>query len=178
MTAPNHGPCVCDDDARIDELRAGRVYNPADYRTHEHAEFEPYACADCDCEGFRPAGSGAEPAQNRHHSHGDERTGPRRGIRPPLTIPDQLDFATERVQDTAAWIDRTITQIRGTFTDPDDPLAVCHLADHFDQNAPEGIDPLEALALTIRRLIDATNHGSRATPRQRAINAIRRKIHP
>lgn len=166
MTAPNQGPCVCDDLLIADETVIGTSQ-------HEHAEFEPYACADCDCEGFRPAGSEPEAAGNRPHSPGDGQTPPPAGDRPHLTIPAELDFTHERVTDTAQHLDQIITRIRGTFTDPDDPLDVCALADILEANWPDHADSWVALVLATRRLIDATNHGRR--PR-RALDAIRRKV--
>lgn len=167
MTAPNPGPCVCDDLLIADGQVIGTYQ-------HEHAEFEPYACADCDCEGFRPAGSEPEAAGNRPHSPGDELSGAPEGDRPHLVIPAQLDLQAKYVQETAQHLDQTITQIRGTFTDPDDPLAVCALADILDTNWPDTADSWVALALATRRLIDATNHGR--PRRAAALNAIRRKV--
>lgn len=167
MTAPNQGPCVCDDLLVADETVIGTS-------RHEHAEFEPYACADCDCEGFRPAGSEPEAAGNRPHSPGDGQTPHTAGDRPHLTIPAELDFSAERVNDTAQHLDQIITRIRGTFTDPDDPLAVCALADILETNWPDHADSWVALVLATRRLIDATNHGR--PRRAAALDAIRRKV--
>ncbi|MFQ2844836.1 hypothetical protein [Mycobacterium paragordonae] len=96
------------------------------------------------------------------------------GDRPHLTIPAELDFTHERVTDTAQHLDQTITQIRGTFTDPDDPLAVCALADMLEASWPDHADSWVALALATRRLIDATNHGR--PRRAAALDAIRRKV--
>lgn len=176
MTAPNQGPCVCD----VEEmLRQGGEIRPEGEirvtKAHEHAEFEPYACADCDCEGFRPAGSEPEAAGNRPHSPGDGQTPHTAGDRPHLTIPAVLDFSAERVHDTAQHLDQIITQIRGTFTDPDDPLAVCALADMLEATWPDTADSWVALVLATRRLIDATNHGRR-TRQAAAFEAFRRKV--
>lgn len=159
MTAPNQGPCVCDEDVAM---------------WHEHAEFEPYACADCDCDGFRAAGSQAETAQNRHHSPADGLSAPPEGDGPHLVLPANLDFAHERVHDTAQHLDQIITRITGTFTDPDDTLAVCALADMLEASWPGNADSWVALVLATRRLIDATNHGR--PRRAAALNAIRRKV--
>lgn len=167
MTAPNPGPCVCDDLLIGD----GQVVGTS---RHEHAEFEPYACADCDCPGFRPAGTEPGTAETPAHFNADGLSGGLTGDRPHLTIPAELDFTHERVTDTAQHLDQIITQIRGTFTDPDDPLAVCALADILETNWPGTADPWVALVLATRRLIDATNHGR--PRRAAALNAIRRKV--
>lgn len=98
-----------------------------------------------------------------------------RVIRPHLTIPAVLDFSAERVHDTAQHLDQIITQIRGTFTDPDDPLAVCALADMLEATWPDTADSWVALVLATRRLIDATNHGRR-TRQAAAFEAFRRKV--
>ncbi|MDP7703203.1 hypothetical protein [Mycobacterium sp. TY815] len=84
----------------------------------------------------------------------------------------QLDLQAKYVQDTAQHLDQIITQTRGTFTDPDDPLAACALADILETTWPGNADSWVALVLATRRLIDATNHG-----RGRGIrDTIRRKI--
>lgn len=175
MTAPNQGPCVCD----VEEmLRLGGEIRPEGEirvtKAHEHAEFEPYACADCDCEGFRPPGSHTEPAQNRAQINGDGQTPPPAGDRPHLTIPAVLDFSHERIETVTQWVDQTITGIRDSGTTnlsaANEPIAVCALADLLETNWPEDIDPYDAIALLMRRL--ATNR----TPRQAAIEAIRRKV--
>lgn len=167
MTAPNQGPCVCDDLLIADETVIGTSQ-------HEHAEFEPYACADCDCEGFRPAGSEPGARETPPHSNGDELSGAPDGDRPHLVIPAQLNLQSKYVQDTAQHLDQIITRIRGTFTDPDDPLAVCALADILEANWPDHADSWVALVLATRRLIDATNHGR--PRRAAALEAIRRKV--
>lgn len=164
MTTPELGPCVCDDEQRLEERRNGRAYDEADYRPHEHSDFEPYACADCGCDGHRPA---AGPKRAEKPVEPPERRG--------LTVPAELlDFARQRVTDTAQHVDQIIVQTAGTFTDPDDPLAVCNLADILEQTWPDQADSWAALALTIRRLLDATNHGQPA--HRRTLAALRRKV--
>lgn len=165
MTAPNQGPCVCDVD--FVHWRA----------LHEHADFEPYACADCDCPGWRQphlpaADSNAQPRNPGGEGH--DTSGPVSSRLAAVTIPAELDFTHERVTDTAQHLDQIITRIRGTFTDPDDPLAVCALADMLEASWPDHADSWVALALATRRLIDATNHGR--PRRAAALNAIRRKV--
>ncbi len=167
MIAPNQGPCVCDD---LYVIAAGAF-------PHEHAEFEPYACADCDCDGWRPprnAGADSNAQPQNPPGEGCDTSGAVSSRPAAVTIPAELDFSQERVTDTAQHLDQIITQIRGTFTDPDDPLAVCALADILETNWPDHADPWVALVLATRRLIDATNH---ARPRRAAaLDAIRRKV--
>lgn len=147
---PELGPCVCD--AGAEQL-------------HEHSDFEPFDCGDCDCPGHRAPGTPI-PAEKAAQPLGPPR----------LAIPAELvDFARERVTETAQHLDQTITSIRGTFTDPDDPLAVCALADTLEQTWSDHADSWVALVLAIRRLIDAPNHGGHRRPRQ-ALEAIRRKV--
>lgn len=133
---------------------------------HEHSDFDPYACADCDCSGWAPPGTPVI----------EQATEPPAPVvdRPHLTIPAELDFTHERVTDTAQHLDQIITRTRGTFTDPDDPLAVCALADILETNWPDHADSWVALVLATRRLIDATNHGR--PRRAAALDAIRRKV--
>lgn len=140
---------------------------------HEHSDFDPHPCADCDCTAFRPGGRGAI-AGAESNADGSER--PPAGDRPHLTIPAELDFSAERIQTVAQWVDQTITGIRDSGTTnisaANEPLAICALADLLENNWPEDIDPYDAIALLMRRL--ATNHAR--SPRQAALDAIRRKV--
>lgn len=128
MTAPDFGPCRC---------------GP----THEHSDFEPYACADCGC------GAHTAAAIPGAQSNADGQTPPSAGKRPHLTIPADLGFAQERVTQTAQWLDQVTAGIRETHpTAADDPLAVCALADALEQHGKTaGIDPWDVVSLLIRR---------------------------
>lgn len=144
MTAPDLGPCRC---------------GPQ----HEHSDFEPYPCADCGCPEFQPL----ETADSL--TVGAE-TPPEPPHRPSLVIPaDALDFTRQRVAQTAQWVDGIVDGIRRIDSrDPDDPLAVCGLADMLEANPPEDVDYLDALALVLRR------EAARPSPAQRALAALRR----
>lgn len=142
---PEFGPCVCD---------------IADNRLHEHSDFEPFACGDCDCPGHRtPQRNAAETPSEAHEP---------RGV--PIAA-NPIDYSQHRLTQAREWADQIITTNTGSFTDPDDPLAVCALADLLELNQPDNADPWMSLALVTRRLIDATNHGQ---PR-RIRDTIRRK---
>lgn len=124
---------------------------------HEHSDFDPYPCADCGCEAHQPAataaGSPAEPSD-----------------RPCLTIPAApFNFATQRVEHAAHYLDQILATNRCA-ADPDEPTAVCGLADLIEHNWPDGLDPLDVIALTTRRLMDATNR----TPTARVRGTLRR----
>lgn len=151
MTAPELGPCRC---------------NPA----HEHSDFPPHACADCGCPEHRPV----ETADSITLRGAQTPTEP---PAPPtlLTIPAEIKFAELRVAQTAQWLDQIIAGIHETHPTPADyPTAVCALADLLEQAWPDHIDPLDALALAIRR-IRATNISAHTGPR-RALETIRRKV--
>lgn len=165
MTAPNPGPCVCDDVLIADETMIGTSQ-------HEHAEFEPYACADCDCPRFRPAGSQTETAQNQAQINADGSERPPAGDRPHLVIPAELDFTQDRVTQTAEWLNQTLAGIRvNQDTPPDNPHVVCILADWLENHWPEHLDPYDALALTISRLKAQPDSTAR-----RLVDTIRRKV--
>ncbi|OBK22544.1 hypothetical protein [Mycobacterium asiaticum] len=183
MTAPTDGrPCVCDDrlagyTTTVEVSTDGVNWTGAPSMSgrrplHEHAEFEPYACADCNCERFWPAGTTPEPPETPPHSNGDEQTGGSEGYRPHLVIPAQLDFAAERVQTAAQWLDQITTSTTANLAAANEPLAVCALADLIEQNWPDGLDPFDVLAIAIRRLA-ATPGDSSA---RRFVDTIRRKV--
>lgn len=121
---------------------------------HEHSDFGPFACVDCPC------------PQHRHVETADSltlpgpQTAPQPAERPCVTIPaGLLDFARQRVTQTAQWLDPIVDDLRNSHTmraDADDPLAVCALADTLQQHWPDGLDAYDALALTLRRLAAAT----------------------
>lgn len=154
MTAPDLGPCLCEPEGE----------------QHEHSDFEPFACADCDCPHHRGRpwlGAELEPAENRAQLDGAGRN------RASTTIPTgALDFATENVTQTAAWIDGVLAWAGGDATAADDPIAVCDFADALDAIWPEAVDPRIAVALVLRRLA-ATRGDSSA---RRFVAGIRRKV--
>jgi len=168
VTAPNLGICQCQ--VTFDDGKQ-QLHD----EDHEHSDFEPYACADCDCDGWRPprnAGADSNAQPQNPPGEGYDTSGPVSSRPAAVTIPAQLDLQAKYVQDTAQHLDQIITQTRGTFTDPDDPLAACALADILETTWPGNADSWVALVLATRRLIDATNHG-----RGRGIrDTIRRKI--
>lgn len=187
MTAPIDGrPCVCDDrlagytttvEVSTDGVDWAAAPSMSGRRPlHEHAEFEPYACADCDCPGFRPAGTETEPAQNQAQINADSQTAPSAGDRSHLVIPASLDFATERVKQAAAWLDQITTGVRHSGTTnlsaANEPLAVCALADLIEQNWTDGLDPFDVLAIAIRRLAATPGESSA----RRFVDTIRRKV--
>lgn len=142
MTAPDLGPCQCVVTYREHGFDA----------EHEHSDFKPYPCAelDCPCRAWQAPGSKAETGQD------GAQTAQGRSERPSVTIPaGALDFSRQRITDAAAHLDDILTH-HGTPGDPDDPLAVCGLADLLEQTWPENIDPFDIIALAARRLIDAT----------------------
>lgn len=125
MTAPDLGPCRCGPD-------------------HEHADFPPYRCADCPCAGHRPdirdTRSGAENPV-------DPQTWP--GV---ITIPGGIDFRQQRATQAAQWVDQLAAGIRvDPAPPPDDPHALCDLADMIEQVRPDHIDPIDVIALLILR---------------------------
>lgn len=146
MTAPDLGPCVCelipttnDPDDKFAEY-------------HEHSDFEPHPCAEpgCGCTAHRHLRTDTEAAENQPQ---EPAGAPNRSS---VTIPaGALDFSRQRIADAAAHLDDILTH-HDVPADPDDPLAVCGLADLLEQTWPENIDPFDVLALAARRLIDAT----------------------
>lgn len=147
MMPHEFGPCVCGAD-------------------HEHSDFEPYACADCDCPALRPAALQSEESGSEAPAEPPERVG--------VTVPaDALDFSRERVTQAAATLDEILAG-HPPITDPDEPDGVCGLADLLEQTWPEGVDPLDVLAIAIRRLIDATSR-KRLTAAE-AFEHMRRKV--
>lgn len=167
MTAPNLGICQC----QVTFYDGKQQIHDED---HEHSDFEPYACADCDCEGFRPAGTTPGPAENRPHSHGGEFSGVPEGDRPHLVIPDALDFTTERIQQATQWLDQFTASfhVRNNAPIADNPDAICSLADVIENTWPAEIDPYDVIAIAVARAKDTTNRN----PAERALAAIRRKI--
>lgn len=146
MTAPDLGPCICD---VLDNLR------------HEHSDFEPHPCADCDCAAHRPPGQ--KPAE----------TPPEPTDRPAaIRLPADLGFASERVTQTAALLDG-ILATQPPVDNPDEPTAVCNLADWLEHNWPDAIDPYDVIALAARRIADATN---RTPPLRRGLTQLARRL--
>ncbi len=167
MTTPT-GPCACDRDVWERGTRA--VYQ-LDAITpvvaHEHSDFEPFACVDCECPGWRPP-----PAADQEAAETPSDAPDRVAAATALTVPDKLRFADERAARTVEWVDQLVIGLHETMpTEPDDPLAVCAVADMLEQAWPEDIDPLDAVALLIRRQAAIRN-----TPAHRALDAIRRKV--
>lgn len=159
MTPPDLGPCVCEFKP---EIGGGHVCVP-----HEHSDFPPHACAEpgCGCETW------TEWGQNRAQSPADGQTGASVGDRCMLTIPANLDFATVRVRQARVWINM-ISENTHRFgspgADPDDPIAVCDLADCIEQSGPE-FDPYDVLALLLRL------HAAATRPRKHPFARLRRK---
>lgn len=74
-----------------------------------------------------------------------------------MTIPAEMTgFARERVTQAGAWLDQILASTHKTTGNPDEPLAVCALADILEHTWPEGIDPHDVIALAARRITDAT----------------------
>jgi hypothetical protein len=160
MTAPDLGPCVCEDSLNIDD--GASVPFP-----HEHSDFEPYPCADCDCEAHRAPRADHDTRQDGADSPADA-TEQRGGLR----IPAELDFTAQHTAQAQEWLDPLVARIRSIDPrHPDDPLAVCALADMIERNWPEGIDPYTVLALAARRLAAG---GPRLSARE-AFEYMRRK---
>lgn len=142
---PELGRCVCD--AGADQL-------------HEHSDFEPFACGDCDCPEHRPVETADSITLRGAQTPTEPQTQP-----PLLTIPAEINFAELRVTQTAQWLDQLADGIHETHPTPaDHPPAVCALADLLEQAMPEHIDPFEALALAIRRI-----RAGAATSRARSV---------
>lgn len=153
MTAPDLGPCLCEPEGE----------------QHEHSDFEPYACADCDCPRHRGRpwlGIERETAENRAQSPAAPPE------RPKVTIPaNGLDFGRERATQAAKLLDDML-DAHGTTgaTAADDPIAVCGLADVLEERWPEGADPYDVLAVAIRRL------AARPTTAVNMLAKMRRKV--
>lgn len=155
MTAPELGPCRCeivDHDGPFSTLsplarfdtQSGRIFIP-----HEHSDFRPHACADCDCPSWRAPGTVENPPQT------DPAAPQRRAV---VTLAAELDFAHERVAQHAEWLDTVVDGLRTNTADrPDHPLAICYLADTLEQNWPQHLDIHEVLALALRRLASAAS---------------------
>lgn len=148
MTAPNLGRCVCEPDEDFT-------------LPHEHSDFAPYPCADCDCSAHRPPGQ--KPSE----------TPPEPPGRPAaIRLPADLGFASERISQAAALLDG-ILSLHPTIGDPDEPIAVCNLADWLERDWPDAIDPIDVIALATRRLADATN---RKPPLRGRLTQITRRM--
>lgn len=148
---PERGPCVCDD--TVCNLDTG----DHSVRHHEHSDFEQFACAEpgCPCEGWRPRGAQPEHVDDAAQEPPDAR------YRAAVTIPaGALDFSRERAGAAAGLLD-SVLNAHTTTGNPDEPLPVLALADVLEDNWPNDIDPLDVLALCIRRLQAATNYRAR-----------------
>lgn len=156
MSAPDLGRCRC---------------SGVDGPDHEHSDFEPFGCADCPCPSFQRVETRDSITIAGAESNAEPPTGLPVGDRTPLTIPAEMGFAQERVTQTALWLDEILGSIRDNMPgNPDEPLAVCALADMLEASWPDGIDPYDVIALAARRITDAT----KPTPRQRAREVVRR----
>lgn len=164
---PDPGPCACGDG-------------------HEHSDFDPFACAEPDCrctahhdehvvtfssDRCMVCGDGddePEPDQNAAQIASNARN------RAAVTIPaNALDFSQQRVTQAAEHLNDILSHHQ-TLGNPHEPLAVLGLADLLENTWPDGIDPLDVLALTIRRLQDAT--APRDTSARRFVTDVRRRI--
>ena len=163
MTAPDLGPCQCE----VTYRENGFAYE------HEHSDFEPHGCTfeDCPCRAWQAPRDGTETAENRAQINADGSTTGSAGVRKGVTLPADLGFARERVETVAAWLDEVTQTVRANgVSDAADPYAVCALADLLEEHTPEGIDPLDALALAIRR------QATRTTTAREAWESMRRKV--
>jgi hypothetical protein len=105
----------------------------------DHMDLEERRCVECGCGKYQPPGANDTPTETPERPH--------------VTLPAELTgLAALRVTQTAQWLDSTIAGMRGPRTAADDALAVCALADLLEENWPEDIDLVDALALAIRRL--------------------------